>query len=143
MPEQLVLMLMRVKISLPHARKLKMKKQAIGIVLDGIRRRCFGTASDGAGIRSRAMVTVIRFEDSSCHPVLVLPGRNNGMIILHSAFGLVEGERTEGYSREAGQRGKQGFGTSLRELNDSVSFGKESLSGCLGKRESLPSPDAC
>jgi hypothetical protein len=96
------------------------EKQALGIVLD--------TLEGGALVRSDGVVLesendVIRFEDSSCHPVLVALWEDNGMDILQSMFGLEGVEAETIHSKQA--KRKQGFGAFLRELNESISSAKK------------------
>ena len=80
---------------------------------------------------------VIRFEDSSCHPVLVALWEDNGMDILQSMFGLEGVEAETIHSKQA--KRKQGFGAFLRELNESISSAKK-LERLPWEEGALPSP---
>ena len=80
---------------------------------------------------------MIRFEDSTCHPVLVALWEENGLDILESMFGLVGEEAEELYSKQV--RRKQGFGAFLRELKGSVSSARR-LERLPWQEGALPSP---
>ncbi len=92
------------------------EREALDIVLDSM--------EGGALVRSDGVVLesendVIRFEDNSCHPILVALWEEYGMEILESMFGLVGDEAAEIYTKQS--RRKQGFGAFLRELKGSIS----------------------
>lgn len=119
---------------LSHMQGTEDEKQAIGIVLD--------TLEGGALVRSDGVVLksendVVRFEDSSCHPVLVALWVDYGLDILQSMFGL-EGEEAEAIHAKQSKR-KQGFGAFLRELNESVSSTRK-LERLPWEEGVLPSP---
>ena len=80
---------------------------------------------------------VIRFEDSSCHPILVALWEDNGMEILQSMFGIEEGEAEKIHAKQ--MKRKQGFGAFLRELNESVSSARK-LERLPWEEGTLPSP---
>ncbi len=92
------------------------ERRALSCVLESI--------DGGLHVRSDGVVLdledrVIRFEESSCHPVLVSLWDGYGMVILNEMYSL-EGEDAEKvHSRQA--KRKQGFGAFLRELNESLS----------------------
>ena len=119
---------------LSHMQGTEDEKQAIGIVLDEIQGGVL-VRSDGVVLESET--DVVRFEDSSCHPVLVSLWENNGMLILQSMFGL-EGEEAEKIHEKQAKR-KQGFGAFLRELNDSISSARK-LERLPWDEGALPSP---
>ena len=119
---------------LSHMQGTEDEKQAIGIVLDEIERGVL-VRSDGVVLQSET--DVVRFEDSSCHPVLVSLWEDNGMLILQSMFGL-EGEEAERIHEKQAKR-KQGFGAFLRELNDSISSARK-LERLPWDEGALPSP---
>ncbi len=101
---------------LAHLQGSDEEREALNIVLD--------LMEGGAMVRADGVVLeseydVIRFEDSTCHPVLVALWEENGLDILESMFGLVGNDAEELYSKQA--RRKQGFGAFLRELKGSVS----------------------
>ena len=119
---------------LSHMQGTEDEKQAIGIVLDEIERGVL-VRSDGVVLESET--DVVRFEDSSCHPVLVSLWEDNGMLILQSMFGL-EGEEAERIHEKQAKR-KQGFGAFLRELSDSISSARK-LERLPWDEGALPSP---
>ena len=119
---------------LSHMQGTEDEKQAIGIVLDEIEGGVL-VRSDGVVLESET--DVVRFEDSSCHPVLVSLWEDNGMLILQSMFGL-EGEEAERIHEKQAKR-KQGFGAFLRELNDSISSARK-LERLPWDEGALPSP---
>ena len=119
---------------LSHMQGTEDEKQAIGIVLDEIEGGVL-VRSDGVVLESET--DVVRFEDSSCHPVLVSLWEDNGMLILQSMFGL-EGEEAERIHEKQAKR-KQGFGAFLRELSDSISSARK-LERLPWDEGALPSP---
>ena len=119
---------------LSHMQGSEDEKEAIGIVLDGLEG---GVLVRSDGVVLEAENDVIRFEDSSCHPVLVALWEDNGMEILQSMFGLV-GEEAGAIHDKQSKR-KQGFGAFLRELNESVSSARK-LERLPWEAGVLPSP---
>ena len=119
---------------LSHMQGTEDEKQAIGIVLDEIGGGVL-VRSDGVVLESET--DVVRFEDSSCHPVLVSLWEDNGMLILQSMFGLEGQEAEKIYEKQA--KRKQGFGAFLRELNESISSARK-LERLPWDEGSLPSP---
>ncbi|MEE3303828.1 MAG: hypothetical protein VX191_02985 [Candidatus Thermoplasmatota archaeon] len=105
---------------LTHLQGGEEEKQALGCVLDGMEGGVL-VRSDGVVLESES--EVVRFEDSSCHPILVALWEENGMEILNSMFGL-DGEEAERIHAKQVKR-KQGFGAFLRELNESVSSARK------------------
>ena len=119
---------------LSHMQGTEDEKQAIGIVLDEIEGGIL-VRSDGVVLESET--DVVRFEDSSCHPVLVSLWEDNGMLILQSMFGI-EGEEAEKIHEKQAKR-KQGFGAFLRELSESISSARK-LERLPWNEGALPSP---
>ena len=119
---------------LSHMQGTEDEKQAIGIVLDEIERGVL-VRSDGVVLESET--DVVRFEDSSCHPVLVSLWEDNGMLILQSMFGIEGQEAEKIYEKQA--KRKQGFGAFLRELNESISSARK-LERLPWDEGALPSP---
>ena len=122
------------EVFLSHMQGTEDEKQAIGIVLDEIEGGVL-VRSDGVVLESET--DVVRFEDSSCHPVLVSLWEDNGMLILQSMFGI-EGEEAEKIHEKQAKR-KQGFGAFLRELNESISSARK-LERLPWNEGALPSP---
>tara|TARA_B100001996_G_scaffold108437_1_gene81896 strand:+ start:494 stop:2203 length:1710 start_codon:yes stop_codon:yes gene_type:complete len=101
---------------LEHMGGTEDERRALSCVLDSV--------DGGLHVRSDGVVLeledrVIRFEESSCHPVLVSLWEDHGMGILEGMYKLTGGEAEKVHSRQA--KRKQGFGAFLRELNDSLS----------------------
>ena len=101
---------------LEHLGGTEDERRALSCVLDSV--------DGGLHVRSDGVVLeledrVIRFEESSCHPVLVSLWEDHGMGILEGMYKLTGGEAEKVHSRQA--KRKQGFGAFLRELNDSLS----------------------
>ena len=80
---------------------------------------------------------VVRFEENSCHPLLVSLWKDHGFIVLEEMFGLTGTEAEEIYSKQL-QR-KQGFGAFLRELKNNLSTAKK-LDLLPWSHTSLPQP---
>ena len=79
----------------------------------------------GIHVRSDGIVIdleedVVRFEDSSCHPVLVALWPKYGHIILEEIYEIKD-EEAEDIIESQNQR-KQGFGAFLKELKQSISI---------------------
>ena len=92
------------------------ERRALSCVLDSV--------DGGLHVRSDGVVLdledrVIRFEESSCHPVLVSLWDDYGMTILSEMYSLAGGEAEKVHARQV--KRKQGFGAFLRELNESLS----------------------
>ena len=119
---------------LNHLQGSEEEKQALGVVLDGMEGGVL-VRSDGVVLDSES--EVIRFEDSSCHPILVALWEDNGMEILQSMFGIEEGEAEKIHAKQ--MKRKQGFGAFLRELNESVSSARK-LERLPWEEGTLPSP---
>ena len=92
------------------------ERRALSCVLDSV--------DGGLHVRSDGVVLdledrVIRFEESSCHPVLVSLWDDYGMTILSEMYSLAGEEAEKVHARQV--KRKQGFGAFLRELNESLS----------------------
>jgi hypothetical protein len=110
------------------------EKVAISCILDSI--------ESGIHVRSDGFVieiedNVIRFEDSSCHPVLVALWPKYGHIIIEDIY-EIKGQEMEDIIEKQKQR-KQGFGAFLRELKESL-FVLKRLDRLPWKSEDLSSP---
>ena len=119
---------------LGHLQGGDVEREALAAILDSL--------DGGARVRSDGTILdmeneVIRFEDSSCHPVLVALWPEHGMEVLESMFGLTESEAESVHQRQT--RRKQGFGAFLRELRASVSTAQR-LQRLPWQNELLPSP---
>lgn len=110
------------------------EKSAISIILDKL--------EGGVHVRQDGLVfdldeRVVRFEENSCHPLLVSLWKDHGFIVLEEMFGLTGTEAEEIYNKQL-QR-KQGFGAFLRELKNSLSTAKK-LDLLPWSHTSLPQP---
>ena len=110
------------------------EKEAISCVIDSL--EC------GIHVRSDGVVIdleeeVVRFEDSSCHPVLVALWPKYGHIILERLYQISDDEAQNIIDSQT-QR-KQGFGAFLRELKQSISISQQ-LNRLPWKEGSLVSP---
>ncbi len=110
------------------------EKDAISCVIDSL--EC------GIHVRSDGVVIdleeeVVRFEDSSCHPVLVALWPKYGHIILERLYQISDDEAQNIIDSQT-QR-KQGFGAFLRELKQSISISQQ-LNRLPWKEGSLVSP---
>jgi len=110
------------------------EKIAISVILENL--------SSGIHVRQDGFTfeledRVVRFEDSSCHPILVSLWDEHGLIVLKEMFNL-EGEKAEEIYKKQLQR-KQGFGAFLRELGSNLSTAKR-LDLLPWKKNQLPSP---
>ena len=95
------------------------EKSAIRCVLDSL--------ENGLHVRNDGVVidldhSVVRLEDSSCHPILVALWPDFGEIILKDLFNL-KGDDAEKIIIKQKKR-KQGFGAFLRELGDNLEIEK-------------------
>ncbi len=110
------------------------EKEAISCVIDSL--EC------GIHVRSDGVVIdleeeVVRFEDSSCHPVLVALWPKYGHIILERLYQISD-DGAQNIIDSQTQR-KQGFGAFLRELKQSISISQQ-LNRLPWKEGSLVSP---
>jgi hypothetical protein len=110
------------------------EKEAISYILASL--------DTGIHVRSDGLIIdleeeVIRFEDSSCHPVLVALWPKYGHIILDKMYEISEEEIGDIIDKQS-QR-KQGFGAFLRELKESLFIIKR-LNRLPWKSEDLNSP---
>ena len=96
------------------------EREAISCIIDSL--EC------GIHVRSDGVVIdleeeVVRFEDSSCHPVLVALWPKYGHIILERLY-QIDGDEAKNIIDSQTQR-KQGFGAFLRELKQSISISQQ------------------
>jgi len=110
------------------------EKKAISIILENIE---YGIHVRQDGLTFNLDECVVRFEESSCHPLLVSLWEEYGMIMLKQMFDL-EGEEAEQIYKKQLQR-KQGFGAFLRELGSNLSTAKK-LDLLPWKNNELPVP---
>tara|TARA_Y100001970_G_scaffold293768_1_gene443042 strand:+ start:72416 stop:74116 length:1701 start_codon:yes stop_codon:yes gene_type:complete len=119
---------------LDHLQGSEDEKEAIASVLDSIRGGLFVRA-DGVLLNSEN--DAIRFEDTSCHPVLVALWEDYGREILKSMYGLTGDDAEEIYQKQV--KRKQGFAAFLRELSGSISAAKR-LERLPWEEDALSSP---
>jgi len=110
------------------------EKDAISCVIDSL--------EGGIHVRSDGVVInleeeVVRFEDTSCHPVLVALWPEYGHIILENLYEIRDDEAQD--IIETQNQRKQGFGAFLKELKQSISISKR-LSRLPWKEGDLVSP---
>jgi len=110
------------------------EKDAISCVIDSL--------EGGIHVRSDGVVInleeeVVRFEDTSCHPVLVALWPEYGHIILENLYEIRDDEAQD--IIETQNQRKQGFGAFLKELKQSISISKR-LSRLPWKEGDLDSP---
>ena len=110
------------------------EKDAISCVIDSL--------EGGIHVRSDGVVInleeeVVRFEDTSCHPVLVALWPEYGHIILERLYEIKDDEAQD--IIESQNQRKQGFGAFLKELKQSISISKR-LSRLPWKEGDLVSP---
>ena len=110
------------------------EKDAISCVIDSL--------EGGIHVRSDGVVInleegVVRFEDTSCHPVLVALWPEYGHIILENLYEIKDDEAQD--IIETQNQRKQGFGAFLKELKQSISISKR-LSRLPWKEGDLDSP---
>ncbi len=110
------------------------EKDAISCVIDSL--------EGGIHVRSDGVVInleeeVVRFEDISCHPVLVALWPEYGHTILENLYEIKDAEAQD--IIETQNQRKQGFGAFLKELKQSISISKR-LSRLPWKEGDLVSP---
>jgi hypothetical protein len=110
------------------------EREAISCVINSL--------EHGIHVRSDGIVIdleedVVRFEDSSCHPVLVALWPKYGHIILEELY-EIKNDEAEDIMESQNQR-KQGFGAFLKELKQSISITKR-LNRLPWKEGELVSP---
>ena len=110
------------------------ERAAISVILDSLES---GIHVRQDGLTFELEDNVVRFEESSCHPVLVSLWEEHGMLVLKEMFAL-EGVECEQIYRRQLQR-KQGFGAFLRELGSNLSTAKK-LDLLPWKTDDLPVP---
>ena len=119
---------------LEHMSGTEDERRALACILDSL--------EGGVHVRSDGVVleiedSVVRLEDSSCHPVLVSLWPEHGLTVLEKLFGLSGEDAEKAHTRQA--KRKQGFGAFLRELGDSLSTAKR-LDRLPWDSAALPSP---
>jgi len=110
------------------------EKDAIRCILDSLK--------GGIHVRNDGVVidldhSVVRLEDSSCHPILVSLWPDYGKIILEDLFDLKGDEAEKIFIKQI--KRKQGFGAFLRELGEDLEIAKR-LARLPWKNEDLPIP---
>ncbi len=110
------------------------ERAAISVILDSLES---GIHVRQDGLTFELEDNVVRFEESSCHPVLVSLWEEHGVLVLKEMFAL-EGVECEQIYRRQLQR-KQGFGAFLRELGSNLSTAKK-LDLLPWKTDDLPVP---
>jgi len=110
------------------------EKEAVSVILDNL--------DSGIHVRQDGQTfdlehEVVRFEESSCHPLLVSLWEEYGMVVLEQMFNL-DGEKADLIYKKQLQR-KQGFGAFLRELGANLSTAKK-LDLLPWKKNELPVP---
>ncbi len=110
------------------------EKKAISVILENL--------NSGIHVRQDGLTfdleeSVVRFEDGSCHPILVSLWDEYGMVVLKEMFNLEDEKAEEIYKKQL-QR-KQGFGAFLRELGSNLSTAKK-LDLLPWTKNQLPSP---
>ena len=119
---------------LEHLSGSENEKTAISVILENL--------DSGIHVRQDGLTfdlddKVVRFEESSCHPILVSLWEEHGIVVLKEMFEL-EGEKAEEIYKKQLQR-KQGFGAFLRELGSNLSTAKK-LDLLPWKNNQLPLP---
>ena len=119
---------------LGHLSGSENEKTAVSVILENL--------DSGIHVRQDGLTfdlddKVVRFEESSCHPILVSLWEEHGMVVLKEMFEL-EGEKAELIYKKQLQR-KQGFGAFLRELGSNLSTAKK-LDLLPWKNNQLPLP---
>ena len=110
------------------------EKEAVSVILENL--------DSGIHVRQDGSTfeledDVVRFEENSCHPILVSLWEEHGLLVLSQMFDL-DGEEGEGIYKRQLQR-KQGFGAFLRELGSNLSTAKK-LDLLPWKANDLPVP---
>ena len=110
------------------------EKEALSCVLSSL--------DSGIHVRSDGLIIdleeeVVRFEDSSCHPILVALWPTYGKVILEQIYNISNDDIDEIIEKQS-QR-KQGFGAFLRELRENL-FVANRINRLPWKKEELQSP---
>ena len=119
---------------LAHLQGSDDERGALAVILDSLENG-FYVRSDGVVLESDN--DVIRFDDSSCHPILISLWDEHGLDVLEELYGIVGEEAEEILARQ--RKRKQGFGAFLRELGENLSTTKR-LDRLPWESNTLPSP---
>ena len=110
------------------------ERNALAVILDSFEGGVY-VRRDGVVLDSEN--DVIRFDDSSCHSILIALWEKYGLSVLEELFGITDEEASMILNRQI--KRKQGFGAFLRELGESLSTSKR-LDRLPWESDSLPSP---
>ena len=110
------------------------ERNALAVILDSFEGGVY-VRRDGVVLDSEN--DVIRFDDSSCHSILIALWEKYGLGVLEELFGITDEEASMILNRQI--KRKQGFGAFLRELGESLSTSKR-LDRLPWESDSLPSP---
>ena len=110
------------------------ERKALAVILDSFEGGVY-VRSDGVVLDSEN--DVIRFDDSSCHSILIALWEKYGLGVLEELFGITDEEAIMILNRQI--KRKQGFGAFLRELGENLSTSKR-LDRLPWESDSLPSP---
>ena len=110
------------------------ERNALAVILDSFEGGVY-VRRDGVVLDSEN--DVIRFDDSSCHSILIALWEKYGLGVLEELFGITDEEASMILNRQI--KRKQGFGAFLRELGENLSTSKR-LDRLPWESDSLPSP---
>ena len=110
------------------------ERNALAVILDSFEGGVY-VRRDGVVLDSEN--DVIRFDDSSCHSILIALWEKYGLEVLEELFGITDEEASMILNRQI--KRKQGFGAFLRELGENLSTSKR-LDRLPWESDSLPSP---
>ncbi len=110
------------------------ERNALAVILDSFEGGVY-VRRDGVVLDSEN--DVIRFDDSSCHSILIALWEKYGLEVLEELFGITDEEASMILNRQI--KRKQGFGAFLRELGENLSTSKR-LDRLPWESDSLPTP---
>ncbi|HJO42361.1 MAG TPA: hypothetical protein QF508_03035 [Candidatus Thalassarchaeaceae archaeon] len=119
---------------LAHLQGTDDERKALAVILDSFESGVY-VRRDGVVLDSEN--DVIRFDDSSCHSILIALWEKYGLEVLEELFGITDEEASMILNRQI--KRKQGFGAFLRELGENLSTSKR-LDRLPWESDSLPSP---
>jgi len=119
---------------LAHLQGTDDERKALAVILDSFEGGVY-VRRDGVVLDSEN--DVIRFDDSSCHSILIALWEKYGLGVLEELFGITDEEASMILNRQI--KRKQGFGAFLRELGENLSTSKR-LDRLPWESDSLPSP---
>ena len=119
---------------LAHLQGTDDERKALAVILDSFESGVY-VRRDGVVLDSEN--DVIRFDDSSCHSILIALWEKYGLGVLEELFGITDEEASMILNRQI--KRKQGFGAFLRELGENLSTSKR-LDRLPWESDSLPSP---